>query len=75
MRATILPSPIIRTNGQAKYCGLSTAYEVILILTTQLYSCLCNHNAIVFISFISRRKYCNMNTPNPQYSPFLTSGG
>ena len=33
-----------------QYCGLSTASEVFLIFTTQLYSCLCNYNAIVFIS-------------------------
>ena len=31
------------------YCGRSTASEVFLILTTQLYSCLCNYHAIVFI--------------------------
>ena len=43
MRATILPKAIILTKGhgqyddQGLYCGLSTASEVFLIFTTQLY--------------------------------------
>ena len=47
MRATILPKAIILTkavgeyngqyNGQGVYCGLSTASEVFLTFTTQLY--------------------------------------
>ena len=55
MRATLLPmahkaAVSINYNGQEVYCGLGTASEVILIFTTQLYSCLCNYNAKVFIS-------------------------
>ena len=43
MRATIIPHAIILTkargqyNGQGVCCGLSTAFEVFLIFTTQLY--------------------------------------
>ena len=44
MRATILPEATILTkahwaavNGLGEYCGLSTASEVFLIFTTQLY--------------------------------------
>ena len=57
MRVIILPYTIVNTdqgpydcgryNGQGVCCGLSTASEVFLIFTTQLYSC--NYNAIVFI--------------------------
>ena len=38
-------------DGQGVYCGLNTASdsEVFPISTTQLYSCLCKYNAIVFI--------------------------
>ena len=25
--------------------------------------------------YLDKRKYCNSNSPNPQYSPLLTSGG
>ena len=37
-------------GGQGVYCGLSTAAEVFLILTTLIYVCFCNYNEIVFIS-------------------------
>ena len=59
MRGTILPMPIILNKAhravvsmmaKGVYCGLSIASEVFLIFTTQLYSCLYNHNAIVCIS-------------------------
>ena len=36
--------------GQGEYCGLSIVSEVFFIFTTQLYSWLCNYNAMVFIS-------------------------
>ena len=55
MRVTILPQAIILTKAcwamvsmMAKGC---IASEVFLIFTTQLYSCLCNYNSIVFISW------------------------
>ena len=35
-------------NSQGVYCGLSTASEMFLIFTTQVYSCLCKYSAIVF---------------------------
>ena len=46
MRATILPYAIILTKAhmasqydcQGQYCGLSTASEMFLIFTTQLFS-------------------------------------
>ena len=57
MRVTILPKAFILTkacrsvvSNLGVYCGLSTAFEVFLIFTTQLYSCLCNNNVIIFIS-------------------------
>ena len=37
-------------DGQGEYCGLRTASKVFLTFTTHLHSCLCNYNAIVFIS-------------------------
>ena len=59
MRTTILPNAIILTKAhraavsmlaKGVYYGLSIASKVFLIFTTQLYSCLCNYNAKVFIS-------------------------
>ena len=46
MRATILPRAIVLTktgqyDGRGVYCGLSTASEMFLIFTTQLYQFLC----------------------------------
>ena len=56
MRATILIQAadcgtmgLGQYDGQGVYGGLSTASEVLLIFTTQLYSCLCNYSAKVFI--------------------------
>ena len=39
MRVTILPYVIILTKAHraAMYCGMSTAFEVFLIFTTQIY--------------------------------------
>ena len=54
MRVTILlqgPEGHSQYDGQGVYCGLSTAFEVFLIFTTQLYWCLCNYNSIAFISW------------------------
>ena len=42
---------------------MSTASEVLLIFATQIFSCLCNNNAIVFI--LTKGNYCNRNTPKP----------
>ena len=58
MRATILPYAIILTkamhgqyDGQRENCDPNTDSEpeVFLIFTTQLYSCSCSCNAIIFI--------------------------
>ena len=48
------------------YCGLSTASEVFLIFATQLY----HIYAIIMQYFyiLTRGKYCNRNTPNPNTS-------
>ena len=79
MRATILPQghhtdqgPQGRGQyyGQGVYCGLSTASEVFIIFFYPTISYLCNYNAIYSLG-----KYCNRNTPNPQYFPLLISGG
>ena len=47
--------------------GSIVASDVFLILTTQLYSCLCNYNVIVFISWQKgsmATEICpNLNTP------------
>ena len=59
----------------AKGCigGMSTASEVFLIFTIQLYPCLCNYDAI-FFHILTRGKYCKRNsTPEPQYFTLLTS--
>ena len=40
-----------------EYCGLSTASEVFLILTTQLYSCLCNYDVILGVRRGGGMKY------------------
>ena len=55
-RATVLfhpakhPTGLQKYDGHGEYCDLNTASEVFLIFTTKLYSCLCNCNAILFIS-------------------------
>ena len=51
-RAKILYSPRLLHGPRpiGVYFDLSTASEVFRIFTTKLYSCLCNYNAIVFIS-------------------------
>ena len=41
---------IMQCGSQGVYCGLSSASEVFLNLTTQLYACLCNCKAKVVIS-------------------------
>ena len=52
MRATILPKAIILTKARRAAVSimakgyLSTASEMFLIFTTQLYSYMCNYNAI-----------------------------
>ena len=47
MRAIILPEAIILTK--ANRAAVSTASEVFLIFTTQLYSYMRNYNVIFFI--------------------------
>ena len=55
------------------YCGLSTASEMFLIFTSQIYSI---YDLKLHIGQeLTRREYYNRNTPNPQYSPLLNSGG
>ena len=79
MRATILLYRLVfmltmahRTAvsimAKGSICGLSTASEVFLILMFMQISCNSFH-------ILTRGKYCNRNTPIPQYSPLLTSSG
>ena len=51
-------------NQRSPYRSNSSASEMVLIFTTQLYSCLCNYNAI-FSYVWTGGEYCNRNTPNP----------
>ena len=48
-----------------EYCGLSTAFEVFLMFTTQL----CNFKVcILYLHYlVTRLKYSFLNTPNLQY--------
>ena len=76
MRATILPWAVILTsqyNGQGMYCGVSAAYEVFLIFTTQLYQ---YFSVSFYMHYLVRSlKYSFLNTPKQQYFMLLTSGG
>ena len=60
-------------NGQGVYCGLSTASEVILIFTTQLYQYL---SVFFYLHYlVMSLKYSFLNTPKQQYFMLHTSGG
>ena len=65
---------LTKYDGQGVYCGLSTASEVFLIFTTQIYS-LFMHLKCPIVKESTRREYCPMNTPSLQYFMLLTSGG
>ena len=75
MRATILPYRLSYLNkvgrgqydGQAVYCGLSTASEMFFIFNTQLYSFLCNYDAIV--SYFDKREVLQQEYSQPQIFP------
>ena len=54
-------------DDQGMYCGLSTASEVFLIFTSQLYSCLCNYDAIV--SYIDKREVLQQEYSQPPILP------
>ena len=69
MRATILPPPYravvsVMAEGSIVACVLSLRCFLFLL------SNYVHANAIKV-----QRKYCNKNTPNPQYSTLLTSSG
>ena len=54
-------------GGQGMYCGLDAASEVFLTFTTQLVSCLCKYNVIVFISCqeeVLQQEYSQTPTPS-----------
>ena len=73
MRATILPKAITLTkahgqyNGLGVYYDLSTASEVFLIFTTQLYQYLCNYKAI--FSYHDKREVLQQEYSQPQIFP------
>ena len=82
MRDTILPLAIILTkapygrgkyDGQGVYCCPSTATEVFLIFTTQLYSCQCNYDAIV--SYLNKREVLQQEYSHPNTSLSLLQVG
>ena len=73
MRATILPWAVVPYDGKGVYCGPSTASEVFLIFTTQLYSWACNYDEI--FSYIGKREVLQQDYNNSQYSHLHTSGG
>ena len=68
MRATIS-----QYNGQGVYCGLSTASEVFLIFTTQLYQFLVCIFHLYYL--VTSLKYSFPNNPKQQYLRLLTSRG
>ena len=51
----------------AVYCGLSTASEVFLISTTQLYSCQCNYDTT--IPYIDKREELQQEYSQPPILP------
>ena len=53
------------------YCDLSTASEVFLILTTQLYLCQCNYDAIA--SDIDEREVLQQEYSHPTPNTSLSS--
>ena len=55
-------------DSQGEYCGPSTASEVFFNFTTQLYACLCNDNAIVFI-YLDKRKVLQQEYSQPIILP------
>ena len=82
MRATVIPYIGHHTDqylqgcgqfyGQGMYFGLSSAFEVFLIFLLPNYM----HVYAVIMqqsSYLTRGEYCNRDTPNFKYSPFLTS--
>ena len=82
MRATILPKAIILTKANratvsmvAKGCIVARVLPLRCLLF--LLPNYINFSAPYCNGFhiLTRGKYCNRNTPNPQYFPLLTSGG
>ena len=77
MRATILPMATILTKAavsvMAKGCIVASLVFFLFLLPTYI-----NVYAIIIYydnsHILTREKHCNRNTPNPQYSPLLTSG-
>ena len=69
------PTCLGQYDGQGVYCGLSTASEVFLIFTTQIYTFVCNYNAICLTSKQEGSIATGILLTPGQYSPLLTSGG
>ena len=72
MRATILPLAVILT---------AVLWALVSMMAKECFLFLLPNNIHVFgdimqtFNILTRRKYCNRNTPNPQYSPLLTYDG
>ena len=81
MRVTILPKAMVLTRAHgaavsitAKGCFVAGVLPLrcfLFQLPNYIHIC-----AIImqYFSLLTRGKYCNRNTPNPQYFPLLTSG-
>ena len=67
------PQGHFQYNDQGEYCGLGTAFEVILIFTLMILISMHLKNTIV--KELTSREYCYMNTPIQQYFMLVTSGG
>ena len=82
MRATILPKAIILTKAHraavsilAKGCIVARVLPLryfLFLLPNYIHICTI---IMQYVYILTRGKYCNRNTPNPQYFPLLTSGG
>ena len=62
-------------DGQGVYCCPSTASEVFLIFTTQLYQYFSGFFSIYMHYLVTSLKYSFLNTPKQQYFMLLISGG
>ena len=82
MRVTILPKAVILTKahravGSIMAKGCIVARVLLLRCFLFLLPNYIDVSALYCNRFhiLPRGRYCNRNTPNPQYLPFLTSGG
>ena len=82
MRATILPYAIRLTKAHTATVSMTTKGCIVAgILPLKCFLFLLPKYIHVYaimmqqFSYLDKGKYCNRNTPDPQYSPRLTSSG